>query len=231
MHRPWGEITVTVRNTTHRTITVQSIRSVNAAAVNHRNTRLGLPDSLSDSFSEDRPQLAILDLGAGPQGVHRAAGSQLIYNRHGGKSLFFGALTSQRLLTVFHLREAGKGDAARISSYQIDATGTTEILRGESLKYSPPAEQVELSLPLAVGEALGSERLMFSVGNDYHAQLEEYGRAVRVLHQARVQSPTPIGWWSWTAYHYNCEPWSMTTKCGLAGTEPAAIGVHLFSDR
>ena len=43
---------------------------------------------------------------------------------------------------------------------------------------------------------------MFSVGSDYHAQLEQYGRAAGLLHKARVNTPTPIGWWSWTAYYF-----------------------------
>ena len=225
--RAWGEITVAVRNTTGRTITVQSIRSVHASAVN-----LGAPDSayrvLSDSFSEDRPQLAILDLGAGSRGVHRAAGSQLIYNRHGGESLFFGALTSERFLTIFHLRKKGEGDKARVSAYEAESTGTTEILKGESLKYSPSAEQVDLSLPVAAGEALASERLMFAVGNDYHAQLEEYGRAVRMLHQARVRAPTPIGWWSWTAYYFGVNQGSMTTNADWLSQNLRQLGYRYF---
>ena len=43
---------------------------------------------------------------------------------------------------------------------------------------------------------------MFAIGSDYHAQLENYGRAIRILHKALVTTPTPIGWWSWTAYYY-----------------------------
>lgn len=38
-------------------------------------------------------------------------------------------------------------------------------------------------------------------GLDYHKQLLAYGDAIRVLHHARVSIPTPIGWWSWTAYY------------------------------
>jgi alpha-galactosidase len=64
----WGEITVRVQNTTDRAISVQAIRSVHATG--SPIIDLGGPASadriLSDSFSEDRPQLAILDLGAGP---------------------------------------------------------------------------------------------------------------------------------------------------------------------
>ena len=206
-----GDIAVKVHNTTDRTLSVKSIRSVDATAID-----LGGPDSadriLSDSFSEDRPQLAIRDLGIGPKGLHRAVGSQLIYNRRSGQSLFFGVLTSERWLTIFHLKETGTGAAASIASYEVDATGTTEILKGESLKYSPAAEQVELSLPVNTGESLSSERLMFAVGSDYHAQLEQYGRTVRLLHEARVSTATPIGWWSWTAYYFGVNQGSMGTN-------------------
>jgi alpha-galactosidase len=207
----WGDIAVKVRNTTDRTVTVTSIRSVDATGID-----LGGPDSadriLSDSFSEDRPELAIRDLGTAPNGLHRAVGSQLIYNRRGGQSLFFGALTSERLLTIFHLKKRGTGAKASIASYEVDATGTTEILKGESLKHSPAAEQVDLSLPVNPGGSLSSERMMFAVGTDYHAQLEQYGRTVRLLHQARVSAATPIGWWSWTAYYFGVNQGSMGTN-------------------
>ncbi len=223
----WGEITVKVRNTTDRPIMVQSIRSVDSTSID-----LGGPDAadriLSDSFSEDRPQLAIRDLGAAPNGLHRAVGSQLIYNRRSGQSLFLGALTSERLLTIFHLKEKGAGAKASIASYQADATGTTEILKGESLKHSPPAEQVELSLPVNSGESLSSERLMFAVGHDYHAQLEQYGRTVRRLHQARVEAATPIGWWSWTAYYFGVSQGSMGTNADWLAENLKQLGYTYF---
>jgi hypothetical protein len=200
----WGEITVKVHNTTDHAISVQAIRSVHAtgAASVDLGASAAADRILSDSYSEDRPQLAIRDLGAGPQGLHRAVGSQLIYNRRNGMSLFFGALTSERLLTIFHLKEKGAGAGASILSYDADSTGTTEILKSESLKDSPATEQVDLSLRVNSGESLASERLMLAVGNDYHAQLEQYGRTVRLLHKARVAGATPIGWWSWTAYYF-----------------------------
>jgi hypothetical protein len=208
--QPWGEITVEVKNTTGHPITVQSIRSVHSVAA--PGVDLGAPAAadriLSDSFSEDRPQLAIRDLGAGPHGLHRAVGSQVIYNRRSGESLFLGALTSERLLTIFHLRAKG----SKIASYDVDATGTTEILKGESLAHSSGADQIDLRLPVAAGESLGSERLMFAVGTDYHAQLEQYGRTVRLLHNARVAAATPIGWWSWTAYYFGVNQGTMHTN-------------------
>ena len=210
----WGEITVQVRNTMDRALSVQSIRSVHATGASVVD--LGAPASadriLSDSYSEDRPQLAIRDLGAAPKGLHRAVGSQLIYNRRSGKSLFFGALMSDRLLTLFHLKVKGEGGGAQVLSYDADATGTTEILKGESLKDSPAADQVDLSLRVDSGESLASERLMFAVGTDYHAQLEQYGRTVRLLHKARVSAATPIGWWSWTAYYFGVNQGTMATN-------------------
>jgi len=64
-------------------------------------------------------------------------GSQLIYNSQSGESLFLGALMSDRLLTIFHLKEQLSGSDAQILSYEAVATGTTEIMKGESLKESP----------------------------------------------------------------------------------------------
>src|SRR5450631_3488288 len=218
----WGEIAVEVRNTTDRAISVESIRSVRATQtpVINLNGPASADRILSDSYSEDRPQLAILDLGRAPNGVHRAVGSQLIFNRHSGQSLFLGALTSDRLLTIFHLKEQTAGAHTSILSYEAVATGTTEIMKGESLKGSPPSEQVNLSLSVNSGESLSSERLMFAVGSDYHAQLEQYGRVVGLLHKARVNAATPIGWWSWTAYYFGLSQ-------GTAGTNAYWLAENL----
>ncbi len=226
----WGEITVRVLNSTARSVSVQSIRSVHAA--DSPVVDLGGPVDadriLSDSYSEDRPQLAIRELGAAPKGLHRAVGSQLIYNRRSGESLFLAALSSERLLTIFHLREHAAGANARIVSYDVEATGTTEILKGESLKESAAADQVELSLAVAAGESLSSERLMFAVGADYHAQLEQYGRAIRLLHQARIDAPTPIGWWSWTAYYFGLNQGTAATNADWLADNLKASGYTYY---
>ena len=183
---------------------------------------------LSDSYSEDRPQLAIRDLGDGRKGMHRAVGSQLIYNRESGQSLFFGALTSDRLLTIFHLKEQSTGAGAQIISYEAVATGTTEIMKEESLRHSPAAEQVSLSLPVNSGESLSSERLMFAVGTDYHAQLEQYGRAIKLLHKARVDTPSPIGWWSWTAYYFGLNQGAAITNAEWLAENLKQSGYNYF---
>jgi alpha-galactosidase len=210
----WGEIEVKVVNTTDRAISVSSIRTIHAtdAPVVSLNGPVAADRILSDSYSEDRPQLAIRELGDGPKGMHRAVGSQLIYNRQSGESLFLGALTSDRLLTIFHLKEQTAGAHATMLSYEAVATGTTEIMKGESLKDSPASEQVDLSVRVNSGESLSSERLMFAVGTDYHAQLEQYGRAVGLLHKARVHASTPIGWWSWTAYYFGLNQGTASTN-------------------
>ena len=104
--RTFGVIAAEVQNHTGKSATIQSIRSVEA--IGNKIIDLGGPETadrvLSDSFSEDWPPLQIFDLGKAPNGMHRAVGSQLIYNRESRESLFFGALTSDRFLTIIHLR-------------------------------------------------------------------------------------------------------------------------------
>jgi alpha-galactosidase len=200
---PYGTLQVTVRNSTGKEVTVQAIRGLEA---------LGEPlldlgghafadRVLSDSFSEDWPQLRLYDLGKAPGGVHRGVGSQLVYNRESKQSLFIGALTADRLLTVLHLQAAGDGNGTKIASYSVDFAGTTEIQKDFDLKNAPAENQVELSLPLASGSDMVSERVMLQAGLGYHNQLLAYGDAIRRLHHARVSIENPIGWWSWTAYY------------------------------
>jgi alpha-galactosidase len=212
--QPFGDIQVSVRNGTGHAVEVQAIHSVSAdeGPVVNLNGPASAARVLSDSLSEDRPQMSIRDMADAPDHVHCAVGSQLIYNRQSGMGLFLGALTSDKFLTIFHLREAGAGSDAHIVSYDAEAAGTTELLRGESLKNSPPEDQMDLTLPVEPNQSLSSERLMFAAGPDYHALLEAYGRAVRLLHKARVDTPTPIGWWSWTAYYFGLTQGSAVTN-------------------
>ena len=200
---PYGTVQVRVRNETRKTMSVQAIRSVEAIGDSILNLG-GRPSDeriLSDSFSEDWPNLVIYDLGDAPGGMHRGVGSQLIYNRNTKQSLFLGALTSDHFLTLLRLKIEGKGAGAKIASYAVESTGTTEIQKDFNLANSPGDDQVELSLPLSPGEELSSERLMFAAGPDYLGQLLAYGSAIRRLHRPRVSSEIPIGWWSWTAYY------------------------------
>jgi alpha-galactosidase len=201
--RPYGTVQVKVHNGAGRGATVQAIRSVEAMGepVINLSGDQSADRVLSDSFSEDWPDLVLYDLGGAPGGMHRGAGSQLIYNRESKQSLFLGALSSDRFLTVMHLKAEGVGAKTRIASYTVESTGTTEIQKDFDLKDAPADDQVELSLPVKSGEDVASERLLFEAGPDYHKQLLAYGDAVRRLHHARVSSETPIGWWSWTVYY------------------------------
>ena len=201
--RPYGTVQVKLQNSAGKEVAVQAIRSVEAMGEPILNLG-GVPSAdrvLSDSFSEDWPDLALYDLGGVRGGMHRGAGSQLIYNRESKQSLFLGALTSDRFLTLMHLQAEGTGAKTKIASYTVESTGTTEIQKEFDLKDAPADDRVELSLPLKSGEDMTSERLMFEAGPDYHNQLLAYGDAVCRLHHARVSSETPIGWWSWTVYY------------------------------
>lgn len=202
---PFAELQVSVVNNSGHTIHVQAIRVVDATGADLID--LGAPSAdervLSDSFSEDRPAMQIRDLADADHGMHRAVGSQLIYNRQSRESLFLGALTSDRFLTILRLHigpASGKNPA--ISSYEVDSTGTTEMEKENSLQDSPPEDQIELSLPLPPGGTMDSERMLLSVSHDYHHQLETYGALIRRIHHARTTAPPLMGWWSWTAFYF-----------------------------
>ena len=137
--RPYAAVQVTVQNTTGREVTVQAIRGVEAIGepVLNLGGRAFANRILSDSFSEDWPDLQLYDLGKAPGGMHRGAGSQLIYNRESKQSLFLGALTSDRFLTLLHLQAAGTGAETKIASFNVDSTGTTEIQKEVALKVLP----------------------------------------------------------------------------------------------
>ncbi len=201
--RPYGAVTVKVRNAGTKEISVQAIRSVEVTGDALINLG-GAPSAervLSDSFSEDWPDMKIYDLGKAAGGLHRGVGSQLIYNRESKQSLFLGALSSEKFLTVLRLQSVGSGDATKVASYTVDSTGTTEIQRDFNLKNAAADALIELSLPVKPGEALASERLLFVTGPDYHAALLAYGEAIRLLHHPRLPKQTPVGWWSWTAFY------------------------------
>jgi len=229
--RPYGDVEVTVQNTTGKSITVQAIRAVEAVGKSVVN--LGASDAadrvLSDSFSEDWPTLSIYDLGQAPGGMHRGAGSQLIYNRESKQSLFMGALSSQRFLTILHLK--AENDAAgksRAVSFTVDSAGTTEIQKDNALEKAPAEDQVELSLPLAAGEKLSSEPVMFAAGENYHAQLEAYGEAIRILRGARVAGPNLIGWWSWTAFYGGIQEGPTLTDAHWLAEHLKPLGYEYF---
>jgi len=228
--QPWGDIQASVHNSTSQAIEVHAIRVVRSDSTTVLN--LNGPDMadriLSDSFSEDTPQLKLMDLAEPPDGMHRAFGSQLIYNQQSGLSFFMGALSADKLLTVFHLKSSGHGSDVRALSYDVAATGTNEALRDETERDYSPANNVPLSLRVPAGDSLGSERLMFAIGSNYHEQLENYGHAIRILHKALVTTPTPIGWWSWTAYYYGVTQGTVLTNAEWLAQNLESLGYKYF---
>ena len=156
--QPFGTITVQVQNRTGHIATVQDIRSVEA--IGTPAIELGNAEAtdrvLSDSFSEDWPPMQIKDLGQADRGMLRAVGSQLIYNLQSKESLFLGALTSEKFLTILHLEEKPDArNAPSIVSYRVDSTGTTEIQSTEpesDFRNGPRKNLIELSLPVSSGK-------------------------------------------------------------------------------
>ena len=223
----FAEVDVQVRNSTGSEINVQSIRPLEAQGP---SVMLDGPASadrvLSDSFSEDRPNMELHDLAQATDGMHLAVGSQLIYNRQSHQSLFLGALTSEKWLTVLRLHVNEKQDS--VTGYEVDSEGTLQLAKQNSLRQSPEEDRIELSLPVEPGQSLASERLMAGLSSDYHAQLESYGEAIRLSHPARVSAPTPIGWWSWTAYYFGLTEGPALTNAEFLAAHLKDYGYNFF---
>jgi alpha-galactosidase len=230
----FGAIEADLQNHTGSPVTIQCIRSVEADGKNIID--LGGPQSadrvLSDSFSEDWPPLQIYDLGKAPQGMHRAVGSQLVYNRESKESLFLGALTSNRFLTIIHLQtQSSSPNALGIASFTVDSSGTTEIQATDpesELREGPAENLIELSVPLPPGESLASEPVMFAAGRDYRSQLDNYGRVIRELHHGRVSSDNMLGWWSWTAYYTKITEGTALTNAQWLAEHLKGLGYDYF---
>src|SRR5438874_1105755 len=222
----YADIAVSVHNTTQQRVEVQGIRSLEIR--DPRLLELGGPASalriLPDSFSEDRPALAIHDFGDDSSGLYRGVGSELLYNRQSHQSLFIGALNSERWLTILRLH----APQAKLTAFEVESAGTTELELDNSLRTSPEQDRVELSLPVAPGSTIASENIVLALGTDYHAQLESYGRIIRDLHHARTSLPTLIGWWSWTAYYFGLNQGAALTNAQLLSQHLKEFGYNYF---
>ncbi len=236
--RAFGVVEAEVRNRSANPVTIQSIRSVEG--LGNQIIDLRGPQKadrvLSDSFSEDWPPLQIYDLGKAPDGMHRAVGSQLIYNRESKESVFFGALTSSRFLTIIHLQthlqaKSSSLDGPAIASYTVDSSGTTEIQATDpesGLREGPAENLIELSVPLPAGESVTSERVMFAAGRDYYSQLDNYGAVIRELHHGRVSSDNLLGWWSWTAFYTKITQGTALTNAQWLAEHLKELGYDYF---
>ncbi len=198
---PYGTVQVEVVNHGAKSVSVEAIRDVDAIGdprVNLGGTE-GADRIMFESASED-PTIHIGGLDQAPKGGYFGVRDGLIYNHHSGQSLLLAAVTADKFMTALHLKvEKPPMGASTIGSLTVDSTGTTEAALQRD--HIAPDQQVELSLPVVPGKELASETVMFAAGPHYHAQLEAYGAAVRILHHARVSSMPPMGWWSWTAFY------------------------------
>jgi alpha-galactosidase len=222
----FAKITIKLHNSGTQAVAVEALRAVDAGG--KQVIDLGGPDAsdrvMSDSFSEDRPAMTIHDLADATDGMHRAVGSQLIYNRDSKRDLFLGTLSSEKFLTILRLHV----DKDHISSYEVDSTGTTELEKENSLQLSPSEDQIALSLPVAPDSDLSSEPLLISTGNDYHRQLENYGSIIRGLHHARVNAPSIAGWWSWTAFYFGLNQGTALTNAQWLSQNLKDLGYRFF---
>ncbi|HEV2464472.1 MAG TPA: PKD domain-containing protein [Acidobacteriaceae bacterium] len=231
---PFADIEVSVVNTTAKSINVAAIRPVESAGAPILNLGGPVADDriLSDSFSEDRPGMEIHDFGKfydETPNLYRAVGTQLVYNRKSGQSIFIGALTSNRFLTIMRIHVADDGASGKhIAAFEVDSTGTTELELENSLQDSPREDRIALQLPLAPGAQMDSERLLLSVGKDYHRQLETYAQIIRQLHHPRISAPSPLGWWSWTAYYFGLSSGTALTNAQWEAQNLKKLGYDFF---
>ncbi len=228
--KPFADIQVFVRNTTGQQVNVEAIRPV-AALGNSILDLIGVPADdriLSDSFSEDRPNVTIHDLG--DDVMYRGVGSQLVYNRQSHESFFAGALTSDRFLTILRIHLDKNVGTRQIAAYEVDSTGTTEMETDEwgSLHHATAEDEIELQTPLAQGAELASERLLLSVDSDFYHQLDTYGALIRQLHHPRISAPTPMGWWSWTAYYFGLNSGAALTNAQWESQRLKSLGYDFF---
>lgn len=224
----YGVLSAAVVNTTGAAVTVGGIRAVDAGGEPRIN--LGASEQedrvLADSFSED-PTIHIGGLAQAPHGVYFGVRDVLVYNRSSRQSLLVAALTSNRFLTVSHLRVArSPAGTLSIGSFTVDSTGTTEaVLQRDPIA---PPQQVQLSLPLAAGQSMNSELLMIAAGPHYLQQLEAYGAAVRLLHHPRIARDAPIGWWSWTAFYGGVNQGEVLTNARWLAAHLKHLGYDYF---
>ena len=229
---PFADVQVTVENTTGHAIHVEAIRGVEAGGADtvKLDGAAAQDRVLSDSFSEDRPAMQIRDLADAPykepDRMHRAVGSQLVYNRESHQSLFVGALSSDKFMTIVRLHLAANGNP-EIASYEVESTGTTELEKENSLQNSPAEDQIPLSVEVPAGEHLDSERLLLSVSRDYHRQLETYGSLIRQIHHPR-EAPPLMGWWSWTAYYFGLNEGAALTNAQWQAEHLLPLGYNVF---
>ena len=142
-------------------------------------------------------------------------------------------IQSDRFLTIIHWKvNPAAPHLEDPSSYTIDSTGTTEIQASDPSRASRSATseggRSELSLPLAAGASMHSERLMIAAGSNYYSMLDHYGAAVRTLHHPRPDTGPMLGWWSWTAYYSGITQGNTSTNAQWLAEHLLPLGFDYF---
>jgi hypothetical protein len=70
--------------------------------------------------------------------------------------------------------------------------------------------------------------VLFSLGADYHPQLETYGSLIRQIHHARTSAPPLMGWWSWTAYYFGLNDAAALTNAQWEAEHLKSFGYNIF---
>ncbi|MGA7170492.1 MAG: PKD domain-containing protein, partial [Candidatus Sulfotelmatobacter sp.] len=55
-----------------------------------------------------------------------------------------------------------------------------------------------------------------------------YGEVIRALHHPRISAPTPIGWWSWTAYYFGITEGTALTNAEFLAAQLKDFGYNFF---
>ena len=82
-----------------------------------------------------------------------------------------------------------------------------------------------MSLPLAAGQTIASEKVMFSVNRDYHAQLESYGTTNSPVATRIGREPSPMGMVELDRLLLWPVPSNCTYERGLASSKLAILRV------
>ena len=130
-------------------------------------------------------------------------------------------------MTILRLHLASAA-VPRITSWDTESTGTTELEEENSLQNSPAEDRIPLRLPVAAGGTLASERLLLSIDTDYHRQLETYGALIREMHRARISAPPLMGWWSWTAFYFGLNEGAALTNARWESEQLLPYGYNVF---
>ena len=100
------------------------------------------------------------------------------------------------------------------------------MAKENSLEHSPVEDQVPSTVERR--QSYPPERVLFSLGTDYHRQLETYGSLIRQVHHARTSAAPLMGWWSSTAYSFGLNDAAALTNAQWETEHLRSFGYNIF---